>query len=120
MMKVSLRFVQSFGPLMRLAFETIPARATADSAVIFLHGLGDTGHGWLSAFHSISKELPSTKFIFPHARSIPVSINYGMTMPAWYDIHGFDEKDKMDAVGMNQSKSDGKQEKSHVSSPRID
>lgn len=60
---------------------------TADAAVIWLHGLGASGHD----FEPIVPELhlPSTlpiRFVFPHAPNIPVTINGGMVMPAWYDI----------------------------------
>lgn len=59
----------------------------ADAAVIWLHGLGANGHD----FEPIVPELglPSSlavRFIFPHAPEIPVTINGGMVMPAWYDI----------------------------------
>jgi hypothetical protein len=35
------------------------------ASVIFLHGLGDTGHGWSAAFQSIKK--PNIKYVFPTA-----------------------------------------------------
>ncbi len=58
-----------------------------DATVIWLHGLGANGHD----FEPIVAELglPSDakiRFIFPHAPSIPVTINSGYVMPAWYDI----------------------------------
>ena len=59
--------------------------ADATHSVIWLHGLGADGHD----FEPIVNELTLTqniRFIFPHAPSIPVSINNGMVMPAWYDI----------------------------------
>ena len=30
--------------------------------------------------------LPAVRFVFPHAPKIPVTINGGYVMPAWYDI----------------------------------
>lgn len=65
----------------------IEAAAPADAAVIWLHGLGADGHD----FEPIVPELDLPKsaairFIFPHAPSIPVTINGGYVMPAWYDI----------------------------------
>ena len=59
--------------------------ADATHSVIWLHGLGADGHD----FEPIVNELTLThniRFIFPHAPNIPVSINNGMVMPAWYDI----------------------------------
>lgn len=60
-----------------------------DAAIIWLHGLGADGHD----FESIVPELnlPETlriRFIFPHAPSMPVTVNGGYVMPAWYDISG--------------------------------
>lgn len=56
-------------------------------AVIWLHGLGASGHD----FEPIVPELGlsgdvGVRFIFPHAPQIPVTINGGYIMPAWYDI----------------------------------
>ena len=61
--------------------------APAQAAVIWMHGLGATAHD----FESIPPELglPSdlaVRYIFPQAPSIPVTLNNGMIMPAWYDI----------------------------------
>jgi len=66
--------------------EIEPATA-ADSCVIWLHGLGASGHD----FEPVVPELrlpadSAVRFVFPHAPSIPVTVNGGMVMPAWYDI----------------------------------
>ncbi|MFL1405139.1 alpha/beta hydrolase [Marinobacter sp. M1N3S26] len=58
-----------------------------DASVIWLHGLGANGHD----FEPVVPELglpqgASVRFIFPHAPEIPVTINGGIRMPAWYDI----------------------------------
>jgi phospholipase/carboxylesterase len=59
----------------------------ANASVIWLHGLGASGHD----FEMMPKQLNLPKdsyirFIFPHAPQIPVTINAGYVMPAWYDI----------------------------------
>ncbi|MEZ8824139.1 alpha/beta hydrolase [Vibrio amylolyticus] len=77
---------------------------TADAAVIWLHGLGADGHD----FEPIVKELnlPSEfaiRFVFPHSPSIPVTVNGGMVMPAWYDILDMSIERKVDAEQLNQS-----------------
>ena len=59
----------------------------ANAAVIWLHGLGADGHD----FEPVVPHLQLTngvqaRFVFPHAPKIPVTINGGMQMPAWYDI----------------------------------
>lgn len=68
---------------------TLEPKNTADACVIWLHGLGADGHD----FEAIVPELHlpedlSIRFVFPNAPKIPVSINGGMVMPAWYDILG--------------------------------
>lgn len=60
---------------------------TADAAIIWLHGLGANGHDFEPIVPEL--QLPSSmavRFIFPHAPEMPVTINGGHIMPAWYDI----------------------------------
>ena len=61
------------------------------ATLIFLHGLGDTGHGWAAAMNSIRPDF--LKIVCPTAPSIPVTLNMGMRMPAWYDIRTLDKTD---------------------------
>ncbi|MGC3873820.1 alpha/beta hydrolase [Halomonas sp. GXIMD04776] len=59
----------------------------AEAAVIILHGLGADGHDFAPLVPALP--LPAdlaVRFVLPHARSRPVTINGGMSMPAWYDI----------------------------------
>jgi len=70
-------------PLCNDKQQNLPANAT----VIWLHGLGASGHD----FEMLPKQLnlpedACIRFIFPHAPQIPVSVNGGYVMPAWYDI----------------------------------
>jgi len=70
---------------------------SADAVVIWLHGLGADGHD----FEPIVPELrlpnsAAIRFIFPHAPSMPVTINNGMVMPAWYDIMDMSIEKKLD------------------------
>lgn len=61
--------------------------ATAVASVIWLHGLGADGYDFAPLVPEL--QLPASlpvRFIFPHAPSIPVTINGGYIMPAWYDI----------------------------------
>jgi phospholipase/carboxylesterase len=58
-----------------------------DATIIWLHGLGANGHDFEPIIEQL--ELPSSaaiRFVFPHAPSIPVTINNNLVMPAWYDI----------------------------------
>jgi len=61
----------------------------ATSAVIWLHGLGANGHDFEPIVPLL--DMPQTRFVFPHAPVMPVTINMGMTMPAWYDILTLDQ-----------------------------
>jgi phospholipase/carboxylesterase len=65
--------------------------ATPTRAVIWLHGLGADGYD----FVPVVKELenmgaPAARYVFPHAPMMPVTINNGFVMRAWYDIRTAD------------------------------
>ena len=63
----------------------------ADAAVIWLHGLGADGHDFAPIVPELKlPESLAVRFVFPHAPTIPVTINGGMRMPAWYDILALD------------------------------
>uniref|UniRef100_A0A4W5RDN1 Acyl-protein thioesterase 1 n=1 Tax=Hucho hucho TaxID=62062 RepID=A0A4W5RDN1_9TELE len=51
----------------------VPAARKATAAVIFLHGLGDTGNGWAEAFAGIG--TPHVKYMCPQAPIKPVTLN---------------------------------------------
>lgn len=69
-----------------------PAVSRHTSTVIFVHGLGDSGHGWASAVENWRRrqKLDEVKFILPNAPQIPITCNMGMRMPGWYDIKNID------------------------------
>ncbi|KAM6528809.1 hypothetical protein FALCPG4_009762 [Fusarium falciforme] len=73
---------------MSLAPLVFPAASRHTATVIFIHGLGDTGHGWASAVENWRRRqrLDEVKFILPHAPQIPISVNMGMRMPGWFDV----------------------------------
>jgi phospholipase/carboxylesterase len=61
------------------------------AAVIWLHGLGASGHDFEPVVPELGlPEDAAVRFIFPHAPNLPVTINGGMSMPAWYDIKAMD------------------------------
>ncbi|KAK1455993.1 phospholipase/Carboxylesterase [Colletotrichum cuscutae] len=72
----------------RTAPLVFPAAGKHTATVIFAHGLGDTGHGWASAVENWRRRqrLDEVKFVLPHAPQIPVTCNWGMRMPGWFDI----------------------------------
>ncbi|PNS14071.1 hypothetical protein CAC42_6584 [Sphaceloma murrayae] len=85
----------------------VPAIKRHTSTVIVAHGLGDSGAGWsfLSDTWRDKNKFPETKFIFPNAPTIPITINMGMRMPGWYDIVSFDAlQESEDETGINRSR----------------
>ncbi|XP_022371345.1 acyl-protein thioesterase 1 isoform X1 [Enhydra lutris kenyoni] len=80
---------------------TVPAVRKATAAVIFLHGLGDTGHGWAEAFAGIRSS--HIKYICPHAPIMPVTLNMNMAMPSWFDISGLSPESQEDEPGIKQA-----------------
>ncbi|MCY4661711.1 MAG: dienelactone hydrolase family protein [Acidobacteria bacterium] len=67
----------------------------ADASVIWMHGLGADAND----FYGIPPQLglPAelrVRYVFPNAPRIPVTINGGLIMRAWYDVYGFDARDQ--------------------------
>src|SRR5678815_1552807 len=84
-----------------IEIETAP---NPDASVIWLHGLGDTGDGWSQVVPGLA--LPQTmrvRFVFPHAPKMPVAINNGYVMPAWYDIREANLSERADVAGVQRS-----------------
>lgn len=67
--------------------EIQPSKEPADAAVIWMHGLGATADDFYDVPAHLG--LPADariRFVFPQAPNLPVTLNGGMVMPAWYDI----------------------------------
>ncbi len=60
----------------------------ADSAIIWLHGLGADAHDFEPIMPALG--LQTTRFVFPNAPVRPVTINGGMRMRAWFDFVSLD------------------------------
>ena len=74
------------------------------ACVIWLHGLGADGYDFVPIVKELEQMgLPNTRFVFPHAPKIPVSINGGYVMRAWYDIKNVDLQRQEDEGGIRQS-----------------
>ena len=87
--------------LPRIELESAP-QPTA--AVIWLHGLGADGHDFASLVPELDLAgCPPIRFVFPHAPSMPVTVNGGYVMPAWYDILGPNLVSQQDAAGIQAS-----------------
>jgi phospholipase/carboxylesterase len=75
-----------------------------DATVIVLHGLGADGYDFVpivKEFESLG--APRARYVFPHAPQMPVTINNGYVMRAWYDILGTDLVRREDERGVRQS-----------------
>ena len=87
--------------LPRIELESAPLPLCA---VIWLHGLGADGNDFASIVPQLDlRGCPPIRFIFPHAPSMPVTINGGYVMPAWYDILGANLVDRQDVAGIQKS-----------------
>lgn len=75
-----------------------------DASVIWLHGLGADGHDFVPVVPELQlPEGSAVRFIFPHAPRIPVTINGGYVMPAWYDILAMSLEREVDTVQLRAS-----------------
>ena len=82
----------------------VEPQAKANAAVIWMHGLGADGHD----FEPVVPQLDlapglAVRFVFPHAPSIPVTLNNGFVMPAWYDILSLELGRRVDDVQLRAS-----------------
>ncbi len=87
----------------KIEFETGP---NPQAAVIWLHGLGADGNDFAPIVPELDLEhdlIGHIRFIFPHAPMIPVTINGGHVMRAWYDILGTDLARREDEAGLRKS-----------------
>jgi phospholipase/carboxylesterase len=93
------------GPTELLPCVEIEPERPARAAVIWLHGLGADGHDFEPIVPALSlRDELAVRFVLPHAPRIPVSINFGMVMPAWYDIRDLDPRTRHDPVGIARAR----------------
>jgi phospholipase/carboxylesterase len=90
----------------------IETRSQPSHSVIWLHGLGADGNDFVPIVQQLALPDFGIRFIFPHAPMMPVTINGGFVMRAWYDIlsvnlgQGQENKPrKEDEAGMRESES---------------
>ena len=76
----------------------------ASASVIWLHGLGADGHDFVPIVPELKlPDSPGVRFVFPHARVRPVTLNMGMRMRAWYDIKTLTAEGRADEEGLRES-----------------
>ena len=87
--------------LPRIELESAP---NPTAAVIWLHGLGADGNDFAGLVPELDLSgCQPIRFVFPHAPTMPVTINGGYVMPAWYDILGANLVSRQDAAGIQNS-----------------
>src|SRR4051812_44234667 len=87
--------------LENIEIETAPNPGVA---IIWMHGLGADGNDFVPLVRELDLNgLPGIRFIFPHAPTMPVTINGGYVMRAWYDILGTDLVRREDEAGLRAS-----------------
>lgn len=74
------------------------------AAVIWLHGLGADGYDFVPVVREFQAlGTPAARYVFPHAATMPVTVNGGAVMRAWYDIVGTDLVGREDEKGIRAS-----------------
>ena len=71
--------------------------AAPQHCVIWLHGLGADGRDFadLPGMLNLPAQM-AIRFLFPHARMRPITLNGGMMMRGWYDLTSLDANKKED------------------------
>ncbi len=73
-------------------------------AIVWLHGLGADGNDFVPLVRELDLTgLPGIRFVFPHANTMPVTINGGYVMRSWYDIVATDLTRREDEGGLRAS-----------------
>ena len=75
-----------------------------NATIIWMHGLGADANDFVPVAHELDlKGCGAIRFVFPNAKTIPVTINNGYVMRAWYDILGTDLVRREDELGIRSS-----------------
>lgn len=89
-----------------MTLETIEIETAPNprSTILLMHGLGADGNDFVPIAQELDlSPVGPVRFVFPNAPVIPVTINGGYRMPAWYDILGADLVRREDEAGLRQS-----------------
>ena len=91
-------------PLRVLEVQTGNPEDSPVAAILIMHGLGADGRDFMPIAEQLDlSSVGPVRFLFPNAPSIPVTINGGYVMPAWYDILTPDLVRREDEVGLRLS-----------------
>ncbi|KAN0055895.1 hypothetical protein ACTA71_011782 [Dictyostelium dimigraforme] len=83
----------------------IKPKSIHTATVIFLHGLMDTGKEWEPQMENIRSMggLDHIKIVLPTAPTIPISLNFGNTGTAWFNVISFNPGAQEDKIGLEKS-----------------
>jgi len=74
------------------------------ATILILHGLGADGNDFVPIAEELQLDrVGAVRFLFPHAPVMPVTINNGYRMRAWYDVLSFDADAPQDEAGLRRS-----------------
>ena len=74
------------------------------ATILILHGLGADGNDFVPVAEELQLDrVGPVRFVFPHAPEMPVTINNGYRMRAWYDVLSFDADAPQDETGLRRS-----------------
>ncbi len=89
---------------MSLAPIEIETGSNPTASVILMHGLGADGNDFVPICHELELgAVGPVRFVFPNAPVMPVTVNGGHAMPAWYDIFGPNIAQREDEAGLRRS-----------------
>src|SRR2546427_10333944 len=64
-----------------------------------MHGLGADGHDFAGIEREVTPPGAAVRYVYPHAPMMPVTINNGYVMRAWYDVFGVAGERREDEAG---------------------
>jgi len=75
------------------------------ATILIMHGLGADGRDFMPIAEQLDLSgVGPVRYLFPNAPTIPVTINGGYMMPAWYDVLSADLVKREDEAGLRQSR----------------
>ena len=92
-------------PLQVLEAQTGNPEDSPVATILIMHGLGADGRDFVPIAQQLDlSSVGPVRYLFPNAPTIPVTINGGYVMPAWYDILAADLVKREDEAGLRQSR----------------
>ena len=108
-MLVQLHFLKCTTALQRYTVMTlstveIETGPNPTATIVLMHGLGADGNDFVPICRELNlSSVGPVRFVFPNAPQIPVTVNGGHRMPAWYDILVTELGRQEDEAGLRKS-----------------